>query len=340
MLRSATGTRHRVRRTPPAVVRRWQPSCSSRPAPEAFRRRPSTTPGRRLRPTRPPPPPWSSRRLHRPTPPRTSGRRARIQTRRQDRGPGRRGAHRAGGDRRSGGRLSCARRGCRDGRLRRGGRPGPRRPDSSEPRITLCALRAGHILGVAEGEAELRMAFQAPPASGTGPPEIRTFTSPVKVVGRPVVTVEIVDPEVRFFTGALVQLQARALMADGGARRHVEIVWTSNRRLRATVDERGFVTALSPGAVTVTATVEGRVTGTFSFEVEESPVEVVELAGPSRGRTGDVLRYSAAARDAGVRWWRGCRSTIRWRPSRLAPTWEPRSIPTGPLSLSGRGCTG
>ncbi|MYH54168.1 MAG: hypothetical protein F4139_14700 [Gemmatimonadetes bacterium] len=175
--------------------------------------------------------------------------------------------------------------------------PGVRILPNIESRFA--ALRAGHILGVAEGEAELRMAFQAPPASGTGPPEIRTFTSTVRVVGRPVVAVEIVDPEVRFFTGALVQLQARALMADGSARRHVEIVWTSDRRLRATVDERGFVTALSPGAVTIAATVGDRVTGTFSFEVEESPVEVVELAGPSRGRTGDVLRYSAAARNAG-----------------------------------------
>ena len=161
------------------------------------------------------------------------------------------------------------------------------------------ALRGGHIMGVAEGEAELRMAIQAPPASGTGPPEIRDFSSVVKVVGPPVVAVEIVDPGVRFFTGALVRLEARALTAEGSERRRVEIAWASDGRSRATVDERGFVTALSPGAVTVTATAEDEVTGTFSFEVEENPVAAVEVAGPSRGRTGDVLRYSVAARDAG-----------------------------------------
>ena len=163
------------------------------------------------------------------------------------------------------------------------------------------ALQEGHILGVAEGEAELRMAIQVPPASGTGPPEIRTFNSPIKVVGPPVVEVEIVDPGVHFFPGALVQLEARALSGDGSVRRRVEIAWTSDRRLLATVDERGFVTVLRPGPVTITATVmegDAAITGTLAFEVEENPVEVVEVAGPSRGRTGDVLRYSVAARNA------------------------------------------
>ena len=123
--------------------------------------------------------------------------------------------------------------------------------------------------------------------------------------------VEIVDPGVRFFTGGLVPLEARALTGDGGVRRHVEVVWTSNRRRQATVDERGFVTLLRPGAVTITATVDDEIEGTYSFEVEENPVAVVTVVGPSRGRTGDVLRYSVDARDAGAAWWRGCRSTMR-----------------------------
>ena len=160
-------------------------------------------------------------------------------------------------------------------------------------------LEEGHIKGVAEGEAELRMAIQVPPASGTGPPEIRTFSALLTVVGHPVVAVEIVDPGVRFFTGGLVPLEARALTGDGGVRRRVEVVWTSNRRRQATVDERGFVTLLRPGAVTITATVDDEIEGTYSFEVEENPVAAVTVAGPSRGRTGDVLRYSVDARDAG-----------------------------------------
>ena len=158
-------------------------------------------------------------------------------------------------------------------------------------------LEEGHIKGVAEGSAELRMAIRVPPASGTGPPEVRTFTAPLRVVGPPVVAVEIVDPEVRFFTGGMVQLQARALSEDGSERRTVEVAWTSDRRRLATVDARGFVRAIRPGAVTVTAAV-GDIRNTYSFEVEENPVAAVEVTGPSRGRTGDVLRFSVVARDA------------------------------------------
>ena len=176
--------------------------------------------------------------------------------------------------------------------------PGVRILPNIESRFA--ALQEGHIMGLGEGEAELRMAIQVPPASGTGPPEIRTFTSLITVVGPPVVEVEIVDPGLHFYPGALVQLEARAVSGDGSVRRRVEIAWTSDRRRLATVDDRGFVTVLRPGPVTITAMVrEGdeQITGTLSFEVEENPVEVVEVAGPSRGRTGDVLRYSVAARD-------------------------------------------
>ena len=158
-------------------------------------------------------------------------------------------------------------------------------------------LEEGHIMGVSEGEAELRMAIRIPPPGGTGPPEIRTFSAPLSVVGPPVVAVEIVDPGVRFFTGAMVQVEARALTEDGSVRKSVAVAWTSNRRRLATVDALGFVRGIRPGAVTLTAAVEG-LEASYSFEVEENPVASVGIEGPSRGRTGDVLRYSAVALDA------------------------------------------
>ncbi len=158
-------------------------------------------------------------------------------------------------------------------------------------------LEEGHIMGVSEGEAELRMAIRIPPPGGTGPPEIRTFSAPLSVVGPPVVSVEIVDPGVRFFTGSMVQVEARALTEDGSVRKSVAVTWTSNRRRLATVDALGFVRGIRPGAVTLTAAVEG-LEASYSFEVEENPVASVGIEGPSRGRTGDVLRYSAVALDA------------------------------------------
>ena len=157
-------------------------------------------------------------------------------------------------------------------------------------------LEDGHIKGVSEGEAELRMAIRAPPPGGTGPPVVRTFSSPVVVTGPPVATVEIADPGVRLLAGAVLRLQAQALTADGSPRRTVKIDWTSNRRRLATVDERGFLRALRPGALKITATAEG-VEASIDLEVEANPVASVEVAGRSRARTGDVVRFSAVAKD-------------------------------------------
>ena len=201
-------------------------------------------------------------------------------------------------------------------------------------------LEGGYIKGLGEGDAELRMAIQAPPASGTGPPEIRTFSAPLTVVGPPVVDVEIVDPGVRFLTGAVVRLEARALTAGGGVRRRVEVDWASDERRFATVDARGFVKVLRPGAVTISATVDGGVTGTYSFEVEENPVEAVEVTGPSRGGRGTCSATRWPRETRGAEWWRGRRSTTRWLPSRPAPTWVRRCTRTGPSSRSVRDCTG
>ena len=161
----------------------------------------------------------------------------------------------------------------------------------------LAVMEEGFLRGVAEGEAELRMAIRAPPASGTGPPEVRTFSAPVRVVGRPVATVEIDDPGLRFFAGSVVRLNARAFTAEGSERDRVEMEWTSNRIRFATVDPRGFVHALLPGEVTITARAEG-IEAALTLEVEDNPVAAVEVSGASRARTGDVVRFTAVSRDA------------------------------------------
>ena len=158
-------------------------------------------------------------------------------------------------------------------------------------------LENGHVKGVSEGEAELRMAIRVPPASGTGPPEIRTFASPVVVVGPPVATLEVEDPGVRILAGTVVRLQARAFAEDGSPRSSANVEWSSNRRRLATVDKRGFVRAIRPGVATITATAEG-VEASLEIAVEENPVVSVEVEGLSRARTGDVVHFMASARDA------------------------------------------
>lgn len=158
-------------------------------------------------------------------------------------------------------------------------------------------LEDGYLRGISEGEAELRLAIRVPPASGTGPPEIRTFASPVVVAGPPVAEIEIEDPGVRLLAGTVVRLQARPYAEDGSLRASAQVAWSSNRRRLATVDERGFLRAIRPGAATITATAEG-VEATLEVTVEENPVVAVEVEGRSRARTGDVVRFAAVARDA------------------------------------------
>ena len=158
-------------------------------------------------------------------------------------------------------------------------------------------LEDGQVKGLSEGEAELRMAIRAPPASGTGPAEVRTFTSPVIVTGPPVATLEIGEPDVRLLAGTVVRLEAHAFAEDGSPRSSAKVEWSSNRRRLATVDERGFVSAIRPGAATITATAEG-VEASLDLVVEENPVARVELEGRSRARTGDVVRFTGTALDA------------------------------------------
>ncbi len=157
-------------------------------------------------------------------------------------------------------------------------------------------LEDGFIRGIAEGEAELRMAIRAPPLAGTGPAVVRTFSVPVRVRGRPVATVDITDPGVRFLTGSVVALGAVARTDSGDVRSRVDISWSSNRRRIATVDARGFVHSHRPGNATITATAD-EVQGSIELVVEENPVAQVALSGPTRGRTGDVLHFAVSAVD-------------------------------------------
>lgn len=158
-------------------------------------------------------------------------------------------------------------------------------------------LAGGHLRGLSEGEASLQMAIRAPPPGGMGDPVVKTFTAPIRVVGPPVVAVEIVEPDVRIFTGTVIPLEVRAV-TEGGVRESVTVEWASDRRRLATIDAHGFLTALLPGAVTITATVEG-VEGTLDLEVVENPVASVRItASRSAARTGDVVRFTASALDA------------------------------------------
>lgn len=159
-------------------------------------------------------------------------------------------------------------------------------------------MGAGFLRGLSEGEAELQLAIRVPPPAGTGAPIIRTFTAPVRVVGKPVATMAVVEPDVLVLAGGVLRLTAEARTADDDVRSGAEVSWDVNNREVARIDQRGFLTALQPGVVTVTATSEG-VSGSLDLEVVSSPVDRIEVSATAQvARTGDVVRISATALDA------------------------------------------
>ncbi len=159
-------------------------------------------------------------------------------------------------------------------------------------------LDHGFIRGLVEGRTELTMAIRVPPESGSGPPEIKTFSVGLRVMGPPVTAVVVEEPSVRLFTGSVVQLHAVAMTEEDGQRTDPELEWRIDNRRVATVDRRGFVQAIAPGTVTLTATSEG-IEGSITLEIEDNPVVSVDVRASAQvARTGDVIRIEAIPRNA------------------------------------------
>ena len=84
----------------------------------------------------------------------------------------------------------------------------------------------------------------------------------------------------------------------GDTRTDVTVSLTSSASRVAAVDRFGFLTLLAVGTVEITATAED-VSDTLSIEVEANPVSSLELqASVETARTGDVVRFTAIAKDA------------------------------------------
>ena len=80
--------------------------------------------------------------------------------------------------------------------------------------------------------------------------------------------------------------------------RDLPVTWRTSDESVATVDRHGVFQAHAPGEVTLFATAEG-VAGRIRYEVAANPVTAISVeAGQARGRTGDVIRFTATPTDA------------------------------------------
>ena len=98
----------------------------------------------------------------------------------------------------------------------------------------------------------------------------------------------------RFYAGTNVRHVATVYDAADDIRANLEVGWGSSDTSIASVDRFGVFTAHAPGQVTLTASAEG-VDGVIRYEVVPSPVTAISIEGSQEvGRTGDVIRFSAA----------------------------------------------
>ena len=131
-----------------------------------------------------------------------------------------------------------------------------------------------------------------------GPTRI-SGTMTVTVAFPPLDRVEISRDGGRYYVGVTMRHKAAVIDRADDARDDVAVTWSTSDENVASVDRFGVFTAHAPGQVTLSASAEG-VVGQISYEVADNPVTAMAVeASQSRGRTGDVIHFTATASSAG-----------------------------------------
>lgn len=146
---------------------------------------------------------------------------------------------------------------------------------------------AGEVKAVAPGSATITVS--------TGGKSTRV---PVTVVlPAPVARVVVVPDSGTVELGRTVQLQATPLDSAGTPLQGRQVAWTSSDATRATVSVTGLVTARALGAVTLTATSEGKA-GTSAITVVAARVASISIAPtPASVAVQDSLLLTATLKD-------------------------------------------
>jgi hypothetical protein len=130
----------------------------------------------------------------------------------------------------------------------------------------------------------------------------------VRVLPGPAARIEVTPSVGKLVAGQRVRIGTRVLSATGDERSD-RATWTSSAPNVARV-EGGVLVGLAPGTATLRASA-GAAAATFIVNVVPNSITTIEIApSASRVRQGDVVRFTATAKDAGGRAVTG-----------LAPSW-------------------
>jgi hypothetical protein len=125
-----------------------------------------------------------------------------------------------------------------------------------------------------------------------------TLTIPINVTWPALTRIEIAAGAGPLYAGLTQSQKLKGFHADNSERTGLTATWRTSDARIATVNRFGDLTALAPGAVTVTAEAEG-VRATRSYTVTANPVAKLEIGiAESQMRTGDVIHLKATARRA------------------------------------------
>ncbi|MEX0892274.1 MAG: Ig-like domain-containing protein [Gemmatimonadota bacterium] len=151
------------------------------------------------------------------------------------------------------------------------------------------------VTGLAAGNWELAASVPLPQDADREPV---TLTIPVNVRWPAIARISVEAEADRLYAGTTVRHTAKAFHANGSERPGAQIQWRSSNPAVATVDRFGNVTAVAPGQVTITASLEQGRQDT-SYTVSAFPATQLEVdVSAERLRTGDVIDVSATARNA------------------------------------------
>ena len=169
----------------------------------------------------------------------------------------------------------------------------------SRARRSVGVTREGEVEAYRPGDFTLIALVPKDPADDSRRPDARVRVEvPVTVPLPPVERVAFTRVPPKFYVGTRPQVAVEVVDTLGNTRTDVTVSLTSSAPRVAAVDRFGFLTLLEPGRVEITATAEAA-SDTLSIEVEANPVSSLELqASVETARTGDVVRFTAIAKDA------------------------------------------
>ena len=169
----------------------------------------------------------------------------------------------------------------------------------SRARRTVGVTRKGRVEAHRPGNVTLIALVPTDPDDTSRRPDARVRVEIAVTVPRPPVErVAFRDLPPKFYIGTRPRIRADAVDTMGADRDDVSIDYATSDRALAEVDVFGVLTLRAEGEVEITATA-GDATDTKSIQVEANPQTVLELtASTDSGRTGDVIRFTAIAKDA------------------------------------------